>query len=92
MCSYETITTGYLRETEDTATAQGRGPAGYSLLPGGFSCRARDASKFGLGKGGWVKSLALLFSWLSEGREAAVSVGKIHHHCRVLPPAAFLLP
>lgn len=43
--------TRYLRERKEVATAQGRGPAGYSLfLPRGFSGKGRDTARIWMGK------------------------------------------
>lgn len=47
---------------------------------------------FVLGKQGAVQPLSLVFSQHLEGREAAVIVGRIPHHCGAPSPAAFLLP
>lgn len=73
---------GYVRETKE---------AGYSLFTWGFM-EGRDTTRFGLGKWGWVQSLALLCSQHSEGREATVAVGRICHHYGPLSSAASLLP
>lgn len=73
----------YLRVTKEMAKT-GKGAAGSSLTWVFFSLgKAKIPRDFGQGMKGWAQLLSL--SALEE-RQAAVSVGRIHHHCGVLAP------
>lgn len=79
---------GYLRETKEVVTAQGRGAAGYSLYLG--FCRGAEVFEIWVNRFGCSPYLLCSQHW--EGRGAVVAVGRISHHCGVLSSVASLLP
>lgn len=74
-----------LEKEKISCQAQGRGAAGYSLSLLGSSCgKGRGITRFGPGQGLDGAPSFLLCSWHWEGKQPAVTVGKICYHCRVL--------
>lgn len=80
----ETITTGYF-EWQRSCHGSGKGCSWLLSLYLGFPVEGRDTVRFL----DWEnRPLTLLCFWYYEGKEAAVAVGRIGHHCRALSPTA----